>query len=90
MGATHSPLGEPDVKVSLIRLFSGKFPTAGRRRRLRPRLNQQPQAQTQELLGVGQALGRAVGTLASSSQVSIETAPYEVVDLPVSPTRAPE
>ena len=28
-GATHSPLDEPDVKISLIRL-SGRFPTAGR------------------------------------------------------------
>ena len=82
-GATHSPLDEPDVKISLIRL-SGKFPTAGMRKSSRSRTNQQLQSHVQELLGVGLALGRTEGSLASPSHVVVEALQYVGVDPPVS------
>ena len=88
MWVAHSPLVEPDVKVSLIRL-SEKFPTAGRRRRS-PRDRWQLEAHAQKMLRVGFPLWWAKRSLASPSHVAIETAQYEVVDLPVSLTRAPK
>ena len=63
--AIHSPLDEPDVQVSRIRL-SRKHTAAGIRRRLRARERQQPQSQASELLVEAHTLRRSERPLAAA------------------------
>ncbi len=85
-GATHSPLVEPDVRMSRIRLSwkhqaegMHRFPIASAKR-----VSQQLQPQALEMGVEAHPFRRAEGPLTAAFQVLLETLAHVVVDLPVS------
>ena len=84
----HSPLVEPDMKISLIRL-SQRLSSQAMRRALTELALQVHQTHMVEVLVVAYSLGWSEGPLASTSYVSRKTLAYVAVDLPKSLTRIP-
>ena len=79
-GTTSSPLVEPDVRISLIRL-SQKRSAESMRRQLHGGSSEVPQAQALVVLISRDPFRQLKGPLAASSQVSPQTEKDMTVDL---------